>query len=184
MRPVKSTPQALLRCKRIILSREKYRPAQSIVICKRTGQTDQTARALAVYIEVSTLNACWSPICYLFKSLNLAMIEDYKHLLKKMNHNEAFTFYNEYNLRSRQPSVGISLALLFGWLGAHRFWLEDKKGGFTFLVFFWTLLPALFSIFDALCMSELCKQHNNKLAKKLFDDIKELSPYQEEKAES
>ena len=112
------------------------------------------------------------------------MIEEYKHLLKKMNHNEAFTFYNEYNLKSRQPSVGISLALLFGWLGIHRFWLEDKKGGFTFLVFFWTLLPALFSIFDALCMFELCKQYNNKLAKKLFDDIKELSPYQEKIADS
>ena len=111
------------------------------------------------------------------------MIEEYKHLLKKMNHNEAFTFYNEYNLRSRQLSVGISLALLLGWLGVHRFWLEDKKRGFTFLVFFWTLLPALLSIFDALCMFELCKQYNNKLAKKLFDDIKELSPYQEEKAD-
>ena len=105
------------------------------------------------------------------------MIEEYKHLIKKFNHNEAFTFYNEFNLRRRRPSIGISLALIFGWIGIHRFWLGDKKGGITFLVFFWTLLPGLFSIFDALCMVDLCRQYNNKLAKKLFDDIKELSPY-------
>ena len=64
------------------------------------------------------------------------MIEEYKHLIKKFNHNEAFTFYNEFNLRRRRPSIGISLALIFGWIGIHRFWLGDKKGGITFLVFF------------------------------------------------
>ena len=105
------------------------------------------------------------------------MIKEYQHLIKKLNRNEAFAFYNEFNLRRRQPSVGISLALLLGWIGVHRFWLGDKKGGITFLVFFWTLLPGFFSIFDALCMVELCRQYNNKLAKKLFDGIKELSPY-------
>ena len=105
------------------------------------------------------------------------MIEEYKHLIKKFNRNEAFTFYNEFNLHRRRPSVGISLALVLGWIGVHRFWLGDKKGGIIFVAFFWTLLPGLFAIFDALCMVDLCNQYNNKLAKKLFDDIKELSPY-------
>ena len=94
-----------------------------------------------------------------------------------MNQIETLVFENEFELRCKQPSVGVAYALLFGWFGFHRFWLDDRKSGLIYLVFFWTLLPAMFSIFDALCMRELCTGYNNKLAKQLHDDIKSLSPY-------
>ena len=95
-----------------------------------------------------------------------------------MTHGEQIVFENEFELRCKQPSLGVVYALLLGWFGYHRFWLDDKKGGLVFLVFSWTLLPALFSIFDALCMKELCTGFNNKLAKDLYDNIKMMSPYQ------
>ena len=105
------------------------------------------------------------------------MRKEYQHLAKKMSHGEQMAFENEFELRCRQPSLGVVYALLLGWFGYHRFWLNERKSGFVFLVFSWTLLPALFSIFDALCMRELCTGYNNKLAKQLYDDIKEISPY-------
>jgi len=107
----------------------------------------------------------------------LQMRKEYKHLAKKMSHGQQMVFDNEFELRCRQPSLGVVYALLLGWFGFHRFWLDDRKGGLVFLIFSWTLLPALFSIFDALCMRELCTGYNNKLAKQLYDDIQQLSPY-------
>ncbi|WP_156487625.1 MULTISPECIES: TM2 domain-containing protein [unclassified Synechococcus] len=107
----------------------------------------------------------------------LQMRKEYQHLAKKMSHGEQMVFENEFELRCRQPSLGVVYALLLGWFGFHRFWLNDRNSGIIFLVFSWTLLPALFSIFDALCMRELCTGYNNRLAKQLYDDIKEISPY-------
>jgi len=109
--------------------------------------------------------------------LRWQMRKEYKHLVKKMSHGEQMVFENEFELRCRQPSLGVVYALLLGWFGYHRFWLDDRKGGLVFLIFSWTLIPALFSIFDALCMRELCTGYNNKLAKQLYDEIKQLSPY-------
>ena len=109
--------------------------------------------------------------------LRWQMRKEYKHLAKKMSHGEQMVFENEFELRCRQPSLGVVYALLLGWFGYHRFWLDDRKGGLVFLIFSWTLIPALFSIFDALCMRELCTGYNNKLAKQLYDEIKQLSPY-------
>ena len=106
------------------------------------------------------------------------MRKEYQHLTRKMTYGEQMVFENEFELRCKQPSLGVVYALLLGWFGYHRFWLDDKKGGLVFLVFSWTLLPALFSIFDALCMKELCTGFNNKLAKDLYDNIKMMSPYQ------
>ncbi len=113
-----------------------------------------------------------------FSSLQAVLMrKEYQHLAKKMSHGEQMVFENEFELRCRQPSLGVVYALLLGWFGYHRFWLDDRKGGLVFLFFSWTLLPALFSIFDALCMRELCTGFNNKLAKQLYDDIKQISPY-------
>jgi len=109
--------------------------------------------------------------------LSLQMRKEYKHLAKKMSHVEQMVFENEFELRCRQPSLGVVYALLLGWFGYHRFWLDDRNGGLVYLVFCWTLIPALFSIFDALCMRELCTGYNNKLAKHLYDNIKALAPY-------
>ena len=105
------------------------------------------------------------------------MRKEYKHLAKKMSHGEIMAFENEFELRCRQPSLGVVYALLLGWFGYHRFWLKERNNGIIYLIFFWTLLPALFSIFDALCMREMCTGYNNKLAKQLYDDIKQISPY-------
>jgi len=105
------------------------------------------------------------------------MRKEYQHLAKKMSCVQQMVFENEFELRCRHPSLGVVYALLLGWFGYHRFWLNDRKGGLVFLFFSWTLLPALFSIFDALSMRELCMGFNNKLAKQLYDDIKQISPY-------
>ena len=99
-----------------------------------------------------------------------------KYLTKKMSASEKFAFYNEYNLRKKDPAIGVSLALIVGGLGIHRFWLGEMKAGFTYLIFCWTIIPIFFAIVDAACMGDMCRKHNNQVAKELYSNIKSLTP--------
>ena len=105
----------------------------------------------------------------------LTKTKDYKHLTKKMSEVSKFEFYNDISLSNKEYTIGIALALTMGWCGVHRFWLGDSKGGFIYLIFFWTLLPFIFSIVDAICMKRTCKKINNDHAVDAFKKYSEAS---------
>jgi TM2 domain-containing membrane protein YozV len=44
----------------------------------------------------------------------------------------------------------ILLCFFLGWLGLHHFYLNNKGRGMFYLVFCWTGLPLVFSLFDFL----------------------------------
>jgi TM2 domain-containing membrane protein YozV len=103
-------------------------------------------------------------------------MDDLTHLTKNMSERQKFEFYNNFYLYKKETIVGIFLSLALGWCGMHRFWLNDKKGGIIYLIFFWTFLPFVFSIVDAICMNKSCKKFNNNLALQSFKKLTELSP--------
>jgi TM2 domain-containing membrane protein YozV len=105
----------------------------------------------------------------------LTKTKDYKHLTKKMSEVSKFEFYNDISLSNKEYTIGIALALTMGWCGVHRFWLGDSKGGLIYLIFFWTLLPFIFSIVDAICMKRTCKKINNDHAVDAFKKYSEAS---------
>ena len=43
----------------------------------------------------------------------------------------------------------IILAILFGWMGGHKFYLGEKGKGILYLLFFWTAIPCLAAIIEA-----------------------------------
>lgn len=49
----------------------------------------------------------------------------------------------------QQKSKGIAmiLTLFLGTFGIHKFYLGDKNKGIIYLVFFWTFIPAILSLF-------------------------------------
>ena len=98
------------------------------------------------------------------------------YLTKKMSHSEKFAFYNEYNLRKRDTAIGVSLALLLGGIGIHRFWLGQTKAGVTYLIFCWTIIPIFFAIVDATCMGDMCRKYNNRIAKEIYENIGKIAP--------
>ena len=51
--------------------------------------------------------------------------------------------YNEKN-----KIAAALFAFFFGWLGAHRFYLNQTGRGFFYLIFFWTGIPAIISLVD------------------------------------
>jgi TM2 domain-containing membrane protein YozV len=49
---------------------------------------------------------------------------------------------------TRSRVVAALLALFLGGLGVHRFYLGRAGSGFLYLIFFWTLIPALFALVE------------------------------------
>jgi TM2 domain-containing membrane protein YozV len=45
--------------------------------------------------------------------------------------------------------VAIVLAITFGWLGGHLFYLRDRRRAFRYLMFFWTMVPLFLALRDA-----------------------------------
>lgn len=54
----------------------------------------------------------------------------------------------EYGDRSRV--VAILLALLLGSFGIHKFYLGQRKAGLIYLLFFWSGIPALIGLIEAM----------------------------------
>ncbi|NTV92424.1 MAG: NINE protein [Chlorobiaceae bacterium] len=40
------------------------------------------------------------------------------------------------------------LAVFFGWIGIHKFYLGNSRVGVFYLLFCWTLLPMIISLFE------------------------------------
>jgi TM2 domain-containing membrane protein YozV len=48
----------------------------------------------------------------------------------------------------KNRSVSVGLSLVFGGLGAHKFYLDKPGSGFLYLMFFWTGIPSILGIVD------------------------------------
>lgn len=46
--------------------------------------------------------------------------------------------------------IYIIMALLLGWIGGHKFYAGKSSSGIMYLLFFWSTIPMLISLFDAI----------------------------------
>lgn len=49
----------------------------------------------------------------------------------------------------------IRLAITLGWLGGHRFYTGQTVTAFAYLLFFWTCVPGILSLIDALFLARM-----------------------------
>ncbi len=50
---------------------------------------------------------------------------------------------HQYPIKHKSRSASVILAMVFGGLGAHKFYLERPGLGLLYLLFFWTLIPSI-----------------------------------------
>jgi len=55
------------------------------------------------------------------------------------------------------------LALFLGTLGIHKFYLGRPVAGVLYLLFFWTMIPAILSIFDGIILLTMDDQRFNDI---------------------
>jgi len=53
------------------------------------------------------------------------------------------------------------LALIFGGLGIHRFYLGQTKSGLLYLLFCWTFIPLIIAFFDFFCFLFMSEEKFN-----------------------
>lgn len=54
-----------------------------------------------------------------------------------------------YQWPTKSRSISVGLALVFGGLGAHKFYLRKPGKGFLYLMFCWTGIPSLVGLYEA-----------------------------------
>lgn len=59
--------------------------------------------------------------------------------------------------------VAIALALFLGGLGAHWFYLDRPKRGILYVLFIWTLIPALLALIDLIRFLAMGKEKWQKV---------------------
>lgn len=52
-------------------------------------------------------------------------------------------------------STACLLALALGWCGGHKFYLGESVAGWIYLLWFWTLVPLLLSLYEAMLLSQM-----------------------------
>ncbi len=63
--------------------------------------------------------------------------------------------------RKNQPTALI-LAILLGFIGIHKFYLRKIKSGILYLLFSWTFIPTLLTIFDVIGLAFKSKEKFDK----------------------
>jgi TM2 domain-containing membrane protein YozV len=67
------------------------------------------------------------------------------------------------NQKKVDKYIYILIALFFGDFGIHKFYAGRIKTGILYLLFFWTFIPWLFSIFDIIKACGKIKDTENKI---------------------
>ena len=55
----------------------------------------------------------------------------------------------------KKKSTAVLLAIFTGWIGGHKFYLGETTAGFIYVVWFWTLIPLLISLYEAIVLMEM-----------------------------
>ena len=92
-------------------------------------------------------------------------------LQKQLSENEQNTFNYKFERQKKTVSTGVLIALFGGSLGIHKFWLGEIVYGVLYLLFCWTLIPAIIALAAPPAPSN---NYNYKLAQDIFKEIEVL----------
>ncbi|HEX2349746.1 MAG TPA: NINE protein [Ktedonobacterales bacterium] len=82
-------------------------------------------------------------------------------------------FQAEYGRRRRSPAKALALCLTLGAFGAHEFYMGRLVSATLRLLFFWTLLPLLLALIDAMFLTRRVHAYNTRMAHALAEIVEE-----------
>jgi len=92
----------------------------------------------------------------------------FNQMLKKLPQDKQTLFVMQYGFVRKNPTTAVLLALFGGWIGAHKFYLGQTGMGILYLLFCWTYIPLIVSVFEAFVIAGQVGKHNQQKATEIF----------------
>ena len=96
-------------------------------------------------------------------------------LMKDMTDPQRMMFQSEMNKLRKDRTTGLLLTLFLGGIGAHHFYLGKVGLGVLYLVFCWTLLPAIVGFIELFLIMGRIDKYNEDKAQEAKIKVKALS---------
>ncbi|MDQ5948227.1 MAG: hypothetical protein QG651_721, partial [Pseudomonadota bacterium] len=104
------------------------------------------------------------------RQLKLSFIEQ---ILQQLNEAQRVQFNFFYRQNRKNLGVAYLWLIFFGVFGIHKFYLH-KRSAWLYLLFCWTMIPALLALIDLFLLPFQLRKYNMNLAASLAEFIREL----------
>ena len=95
-------------------------------------------------------------------------------LAAELTPREQAIFATEIAEVRKDRTVALLLTLFLGGLGAHRFYMGDTGLGIVYLLFFWTLIPALIAFIELFLIFGRVDRFNERKSQEIIAKLKLL----------
>ena len=95
-------------------------------------------------------------------------------LLKDLNETQKTIFATEFKNTKKKCLTAMLLALLLGGLGMHHFYMRRVGLGFVYVLFCWTLIPTIISVFELILIPRRVRIYNHTLALDILGKINSI----------
>tara|TARA_B100000214_G_C23729800_1_gene518265 strand:+ start:304 stop:618 length:315 start_codon:yes stop_codon:yes gene_type:complete len=102
--------------------------------------------------------------------LDLKIIE----LQRQLSDSERNTFNYKYSRLNKSVGIYAVLALFLGVFGAHKFYIGQIGVGIIYVIFFWTSIPWIIAIIEAIFSARTINAKNYEIANEIFEELKLL----------
>jgi len=96
--------------------------------------------------------------------------------MQEMTDSQRTIFQSEFNQTRKHQTTAFFLTLFLGGIGAHRFYLDETALGLVYLVFCWTFIPVVISLFELLLIAKRVDRYNTQLADEVALRVKAMTP--------
>lgn len=93
---------------------------------------------------------------------------------RDLDPSERLIFQTQMASRRKSPTTALMLCLFLGGLGAHKFYMGKILTGVLFIVFVWTFIPLIISVFNLFTIRGAVRRYNDRQAMEVVAQIKAL----------
>lgn len=98
-----------------------------------------------------------------------------EQVLQQLDEEQRVQFVFFYRHNCKRVGIAYLWLIFLGVFGLHKFYL-NKRARWLYLLFSWTLIPALLAVMDIFLLPFQVRKYNRNLSITIFDLIKKMNP--------
>lgn len=97
-------------------------------------------------------------------------------IMQQLNPQEQVMFQTQYSVVRKDAVIAILLAFFLGSFGAHQFYLGRNGLGILYILFCWTFIPHIISLFECFFLPGRVRLWNEQKAYEIAAHLQALRP--------